>query len=216
MINKQFWVWTALVICYFQNFVKNSCCVLTFWNFACHIKSAFGCILRFCNSVITTLFLRQCSQLMLIWMLANCSKCLSWGYNLIDGYYSAFASIIPTNMLSCYVVKHWLCNVNLSIPRSMSLYYEEIAKHILPFSVKNPSDPDTIKLFLPSQVGKVVFGYSKENGISLNIFSRMFTRRHSHKVKFWSSNRLILLVVRYLYQIRFYIFTSTVAVTLLF
>jgi hypothetical protein len=152
--------------------------------------------------------------------MANCSKCLPWGYNLIDGYYSAFASIIPTNMLSvlytCYAVKHWLCKENLSIPRSMSLYYEEIAKHILPFSVKNPSDPDTIKWYLPSQVWKVVFGIPIKNGISLNIFSRMFTRRHSHKVEFWSSNRLILLVVRYLYQFDFILFTATVAVTLLF
>ena len=123
--------------------------------------------IAFCNSVITTLFSRQCSQFMLIWMLANCSKCLSWGYNLIDGYYSAFfASIIPTNMLSvsytCYAVKHWLCKVILSIPRTVSLYYEEIAKHILPFLVKNPSDPDTIKWCLPNQVGKVVFGIPKK------------------------------------------------------
>jgi hypothetical protein len=61
--------------------------------------------------------------------------------------------------------------------------------------------------YLPNQVGKsFFFGIPIKNGISLNIFSRMFTRRHSHKVEFWSSNRLILLVVRYLYQIRFYIF----------
>jgi hypothetical protein len=104
-----------------------------------------------------------------------------------------------------YAVKHWSCKVILSILRSVLLYYKEITKHILPFSVKNPSEPDTIKWYLPSQVGKVVFGTPTKLvvGISLNIFFHMFPRRPSHKVEFWSSNRLVLLVVWYLYQIRF-------------